>query len=239
MNQNLNIALLGYGKMGKMIEALAEEQHLVIDAVFDEYNPLKNDEKTRKMLKKTDVLIDFSVPSAVIENVKLAADMKKNLVIGTTGWYDQENVVRDMVISGGIGVIYGSNFSLGVNLFFRVSEYAARLFSAFQSYDPYIEEAHHKMKKDAPSGTALVIKKLISGNYPDKEIPVSSVRSGYIPGTHSVSFDSAVDSVRLEHTARSRVGFAEGAILAAKWLKDKTGFYEFPDVVDSILGSDK
>ncbi|MGD9487438.1 MAG: 4-hydroxy-tetrahydrodipicolinate reductase [Calditrichaceae bacterium] len=237
MKKNLNIALLGYGKMGKMIETLAEEQHIKIDAVFDEFNPLKNDKKTREMLQNTDVLIDFSVPSAVIENVKLAADMKKNLVIGTTGWLDREQVVRDLVKSGGIGVIYGSNFSLGVNLFFRVSEYAARLFSAFQNYDPYIEEAHHKMKKDAPSGTALVIKKLISKSYPGVDIPVSSVRSGYIPGTHSVNFDSIVDSVRLEHIARGRVGFAEGAILAAKWLKDKTGFYEFPDVLDSILGS--
>ncbi|MGH7456025.1 MAG: 4-hydroxy-tetrahydrodipicolinate reductase, partial [bacterium] len=128
--------------------------------------------------------------------------------------------------------VYGSNFSLGVNLFYQIVERAAQLFSAFDSYDPFIAESHHKFKQDAPSGTALVLQKLLAKAYGERPIPVTSVRAGYIPGTHAVSFDSAVDTIRLEHTARNREGFAEGAFLAAKWIAGRKGFYEFREMLN-------
>jgi 4-hydroxy-tetrahydrodipicolinate reductase len=156
-------------------------------------------------------------------------------VIGTTGWYSRLEEASKIGASSNIGVVYGSNFSLGVNLFYQIVERAAQLFSAFDSYDPFIEEAHHKFKKDAPSGTALVLQKTLAKIYGDRPVPVTSVRAGYIPGTHAVSFDSVVDTIRLEHTARSREGFAEGALLAAKWIAGRKGFYEFREVLEERL----
>ena len=189
----------------------------------------------RKLLDKVSVLVDFTTPSAVLRHVELVAAMKKNMVIGTTGWQDQLPEVERIVKKNGIGLLYGANFSLGVNLFYKISEFAARLFSTFKNYDPYIEESHHKMKKDAPSGTALVLKDLVQKYYADYNLPVSSTRAGYIPGSHSLNFDSAVDSVYIEHIARGRQGLVEGTMLAVKWIHQKKGIYAFNEVLDEIL----
>ena len=236
MNKHINIALLGYGKMGHMIESIAGQHDVKVITHFDENNLLEDTGENRKLLENVSVLVDFTIPSAVIKNIESAAAMKKNIVIGTTGWQDRLPEVEKTIKDSNIGVLHGSNFSLGVNLFYKVSEYAAQLFSTVKNYEAYIEESHHKMKKDAPSGTALVLKSLVQHNYPNQELPVSSTRAGYIPGSHSMNFDSAVDSIHIQHIARSRMGFAEGALLAVKWIHQKTGIYVFNEVLKEILG---
>lgn len=230
----MKIALIGYGKMGRLVEEVARRHNIETVARFDENYLFRSDDETRHLLAGVDALIDFSIPTAVLENIRQAAALSMNLVIGTTGWHDHLDEAKKIVESSGIGLVYGSNFSLGVNLFYQIVEHAAKLFSKFESYDPFLEEAHHKFKKDAPSGTALVLKKILAGNYDKREVPVTSVRAGHIPGTHAVSFDSAVDTIRLEHTARNREGFAEGAILAAKWIAGKKGFLEFREMLNFV-----
>jgi 4-hydroxy-tetrahydrodipicolinate reductase len=231
----MKIALLGYGKMGRLVEDVARHHNIETIAHYTRAHPLRADEETRRALTEVTALIDFSVPEAVLKNIRAAAELPVNLVIGTTGWHHQLDEARQIVEKSGIGLVYGSNFSLGVNLFYQIVERAAQLLSAFDSYDPFIEESHHKFKKDAPSGTALTLQKLLAKEYDERPVPVTSVRAGYIPGTHEVSFDSAVDTIRLEHTARSREGFAEGALLAAKWIAGRKGFYEFREVLEERL----
>lgn len=227
----MKIALLGYGKMGRMVEALAPRHKVEIVAHFNSAHPLRADDANRQTLAETEVLVDFSAPGAVLENIHAAAALSRNIVVGTTGWHDQLEEAKKLVAQAGTGLVHGSNFSLGVNLFYQVAEHAARLFSAFDGYDAFLEEAHHKFKKDAPSGTALVLQKLLTQALNERPVPVTSVRAGYVPGTHAVSFDSSHDTIRLEHTARNREGFAEGALLAAKWIAGRKGFYEFREVV--------
>jgi 4-hydroxy-tetrahydrodipicolinate reductase len=231
----MKLAVIGTGKMGRMIEFLAVPKGHEIVATYWDVRPLKPDAATRKRLKDVSALIDFSAAEAVPFNVQAAAELHIPLVEGTTGWQDRLPEVEAMVRQSGIGFVYASNFSIGVNLFYRVIEKAAAVFSSFDQYDPFIEESHHKFKKDAPSGTALEIQKLLQKNYPSRPIPVSSVRAGYIPGEHSVGFDSPVDTVRLVHTARGREGLAEGALLAASWISGRSGFFHFKDVLDQIL----
>jgi 4-hydroxy-tetrahydrodipicolinate reductase len=230
----MKIAIIGYGKMGRMIEEVALRHGLETAARFTKTQPLRADEETRKALHGVSVLLDFSVADAVLENIRTAGALSINLVVGTTGWHARLDEAKKVVEDGNIGLVYGSNFSLGVNLFYQIVEYAGKLFSAFDNYEPFIEESHHKFKKDAPSGTALVLQKLLAKEFGERPIPVTSVRAGYIPGVHAASFDSAVDTIRLEHTARSREGFAEGAILATKWIAGKKGFYEFREMLDSL-----
>ncbi len=227
----MKIALIGYGKMGRLMEEVARRRDMDVVARFTRAHPLRVDEPARQALHEVTTLIDFSAPDAVPENIRAAAALSLNMVIGTTGWHSRLEEARKIVESSNIGVVYGSNFSLGVNLFYQIVERAAQLLAAFESYDPFVEEAHHKFKKDAPSGTALVLQKILANELNERPIPVTSVRAGYIPGTHIVSFDSTVDTIRLEHTARNREGFAEGALLAAKWIAGRKGFYEFREML--------
>lgn len=230
----MRIALVGYGKMGKMIEQLAHSRSMEVAARFDIDDPLQNDRKTRERLEGVDTLIEFSTPEHVLENIEIGLALGKQLVIGTTGWHQHLKSIQIQVETAGTGLVYASNFSLGVNLFYEIASFAGRILSRFDAYDPYIEEAHHRFKKDAPSGTALVIKECIQEFY-SRDIPVTSVRAGYIPGTHSVNFDSRADSIQLSHTARNREGFAEGALLAAEWIVNRQGCYNFRDVLKTIL----
>ena len=224
----MKIALLGYGKMGRMIEEAASRSGIEIACVID---PVAG---SRGKLEDADVAVDFSEPGAVVENVKAVAADRISMVVGTTGWYDRIDEVRGIVEGSGIGFVYGSNFSVGVNLMFKITEYAAELFSRFPSYDPFIEEAHHKFKKDAPSGTAIFLKRIVDSHY-GSGTPTSSTRAGYIPGAHTVGFDSEADTLALTHTARNRAGFADGALLAARWIKGRKGFYEFSQTIDEQL----
>ena len=225
---NMKIALLGYGKMGRMVEEAAARHEIAVACVIDPANG------SRGQLSDTDVCIDFSEPGAVIDNLKLVAAARRAMVVGTTGWYDRMDEARRLVTESGIGFVYGSNFSVGVNLMFRVARYAARLFSRFPSHDPFIEEAHHKFKKDAPSGTAIFLRREVEAEY-GREVPTSSTRAGFMPGTHRLGFDSEADTLAITHTARSRAGFAEGAVVAALWIAGRTGFYDFSEIIDQQL----
>jgi 4-hydroxy-tetrahydrodipicolinate reductase len=219
----MKIALLGYGKMGRMIEAAAARHALDVVCIIDPIAGGRGD------LADADVGIDFTQPDAVIDNIKRCAEAKKPVVIGTTGWYDKMGEVRAIVEASDIGLIYGSNFSIGVNLMFKLVQRAAELFKGFEMYDAFLEEAHHKFKLDAPSGTAYSLKKIVEGEL-GRAVPTASTRAGYIPGTHTVGFDSEVDTLTITHTARSRAGFAEGAIVAATWIAARKGFYEFSQI---------
>lgn len=226
----MKLALLGYGKMGRMLEEAAAREGIDLVAILD---PVSG---SRGSLADADVCVDFTEPSAVIENIKAASAARVSMVVGTTGWYDRLEEARRLVEAGGIGFVYGSNFSVGVNLMFKITQYAAELFSRFPSHDPFIEEAHHKFKKDAPSGTAVVLKRIVEAHY-NREVPTSSTRAGYIPGKHVVGFDSEADTLTVAHTARSRAGFVEGALLAAHWIADRKGFYEFSEIIEERLRS--
>ena len=217
--------------MGRMVEEAAARVGAQVVCVID---PVAG---SRGKLEEAEVAVDFSEPSAVVDNVRAVAEARISMVVGTTGWYDRVDEVRGIVDRGGIGFVYGSNFSVGVNLMFKIAEYAAELFSRFPSYDPFIEEAHHKFKKDAPSGTAIFLKRIIDSHYA-AETPTSSTRAGYIPGIHTVGFDSEADTLALTHTARNRAGFADGAMLAARWIKDRKGFYEFSQTIEQVLSAE-
>ena len=226
----MKLALFGYGKMGRMVEQAAMREGIDIVCVID---PVAG---SRGKLSDADVCADFTEPSVVIDNIKAAAAARVSMVVGTTGWYDRLEEAKLLVKESGIGFVYGSNFSVGVNLMFKITGHAAELFSHFPSHDPFIEEAHHKFKKDAPSGTALSLKRIAEAKY-GREIPTSSTRAGYFPGKHIVGFDSEADTLEIIHTARSRAGFAEGALLAARWIAGRKGFYEFSEIIEERLRS--
>jgi len=232
----INLALLGYGKMGKMLAQLAPQRGFEVRLTMDiDVNP-GGAGITAANLRGIDICIEFTEPKAVLDNVRRVAENGCNLVVGTTGWHNRLDDVRKIVESNGIGMIYAANFSIGVNLFYRLARQAAEMFAAFPIYDPYLTEAHHKFKKDAPSGTALEIKRQVQPAFKDREVPVSSTRAGYIPGVHELGFDSEADTVILRHTARSRQGFAEGALYAARWVAGKKGLFNFADVLEKGTG---
>lgn len=230
----MKLALVGHGKMGTLVEELAMAGGHEIAGRFTGARPLAADEETRRRLGRDTVLVDFSVPEAVIGTVRAAAALGLNLVIGTTGWHDRLDEARQVVEAAGTGLVYAANFSLGSHLFFQLAEHAARLFASYDEYDPFVLEAHHRFKKDSPSGTALELQRRLAERYGERDVPVTSLRAGHIPGTHQVGFDSVADSIRLEHTARSRHGFAAGALLAARWIGGRRGFHPFRAVLDDV-----
>jgi 4-hydroxy-tetrahydrodipicolinate reductase len=228
----LSLALLGYGKMGKAIAQLASQRGLCVRLILTSEPNHDGAGITRENFQGIDVCVDFSTPGVVVDNLRRVAALGCNLVVGTTGWHDKLEEVRQVVESSGVGVVYGANFSIGVQLFYRTARAAAQAFSRFPHYEPYITETHHRFKKDAPSGTALELKKQVQPDLPDQEISIASVREGYVPGTHELGFDSEADTVILRHTARSRQGFAEGALYAARWVVGKKGLFTFGDTLN-------
>ncbi len=243
----MNIALLGYGKMGREIEAaaLAAGHHIV--ATFDIDRPATPDALRNS---GANVAIDFSQPNAVEGNVELCAKAGVPIVIGTTGWDNALEKVRRMVDDAGTGCVIGSNFSVGVNLFLQIVREASRMISD-AGYDAYIVEAHHRGKKDFPSGTALRISEAVLSGMKSKtkiatELPrgeaispdtllISSIRAGAITGMHTVGFDSEEDSIELTHQAKNRRGFALGAVHAAEWIVGRSGLYRFEENIKQIL----
>ena len=230
----MKIALIGYGAMGKLIETLAENKNHEIAVVIDESDARLSAGELAEKLKGIDAAIDFSIAAAVNRNVEacLLADIP--LVEGTTGWNVQKDSIKNLVEKYNGAFVFGANFSIGVNLFYRITDFAAELVGKFDDYEAFIEEQHHSRKKDAPSGTALKLKDIIAKHIAE-DFSVSSTRAGAIPGTHRVGFDGAADQILLEHTARIKEGFASGAILAAEWVLGKRGFWEFTDVMDDVL----
>ncbi len=233
----MRIALIGHGAMGKLIERLAMEKGHEIAVVIDDSDAgLSVDELIAK-ITAADVAIDFTTAEAVPRIVEACVAAGLPLVEGTTGWNASRDEIEKIVREGNGSFVFGANFSIGVNLFYRIVAHAAELIAKFPEYEAFIEEQHHSRKKDAPSGTALKLKDIVA-EHVKSAFSVSSIRAGNIPGTHRVGFDGPADQITLTHTARSREGFAIGAIMAAEWIIGKIGFYEFGDVMDEILQSD-
>ena len=231
----MRLALLGHGAMGQLVERLAREAGDEVATVLGSREAAFSAEELAEILGGHDAAIDFSVAEAVPRHAEACALARVPLVEGTTGWQAQLEDVRKTVGREGGALIHGANFSVGVNLFYRVVARAAELFRGFD-YAPFVEEAHHSRKRDAPSGTALALRDRLAPHFAG-DISVASTRAGHIPGTHRVGFDSAADTVTLTHAARSREGFAAGALVAARWIQGKTGVYEFSETLEEILKS--
>ena len=248
----MNIAIIGYGKMGREIERIALQRGIKVVSIIDrEAKEANFREITAESVRNADVCIDFTHPDSAIKNIEKLSKLKKNIVVGTTGWYGNMGRARAIVKKAGNGLIWSGNFSIGVNLFFRMVEDAARIIDNVEDYDIFIHEFHHSQKADSPSGTALMLGKLITDNVSRKkkivteelkrrirpdELHISSTRGGSIPGTHIVGLDSAADTIELKHTARNRQGFALGAVMAAQWISKKKGFYGIDDMMESVIG---
>jgi 4-hydroxy-tetrahydrodipicolinate reductase len=223
------LLLVGHGRMGRLVESLAPSYDARIAGVIDEHSG--PDAITIGDFGAVDAAIDFSVPDAVPVNLPQLAARGINVVIGTTGWHAHEPALRDVAARAGIGVLAAANFSLGMNLFELVVEEAARRFAPHADFGAWIHEAHHALKKDVPSGTALALKRAMERAGYARPIDVSSTRAGSIPGTHTVGFDAPSDTIELRHTVRDRAVFARGALIAARWLIGRRGWYSFKDVL--------
>jgi len=232
----MKIALLGYGKMGQVIERIALERGHEIVLKKDEFN-------TYDGLATADVAIDFSVPMAAVDNISACFHNNVPVVSGTTGWLDRYDEMIALCKEKNGGFISSSNFSLGVNLFFGLNEYLAKMMANIDGYNVTMEEIHHIHKLDAPSGTAISLAQGViqnSNTYNNwtlenataNEIHIEAVRTGEVPGTHTVTYDSGIDSIEIKHTAHNREGFALGAVIAAEWLAGKQGIYSMRDVLN-------
>lgn len=242
----MKIALLGYGKMGQIIERFALERgHDVVLKVGIE----NLEDFTLENLSKADVAIDFSAPDAAVPNIYKCFEAKVPVVVGTTGWYGELQKVKDDCLASNNTLLYGSNFSIGVNIFFHLNKILARLMNNYPDYDVQVEEIHHTQKLDSPSGTAMTIAEDIieetthkiewvnevagnplSDKLKDEQLLIKSLRIENVPGTHTVVYGSEIDDIEIKHTAHSRAGFALGAVVAAEWLHNKKGFYSIADI---------
>lgn len=233
----MKIALVGYGKMGKIIDEIATQRNHEIVARLNESPNSEN-------LNNADVVIEFSNPEVAFNNIKTCLENKIPVICGTTGWLDQKPEIEKIAAENNTSFLYGSNFSLGVNLFFALNEKLADLMKNFPDYNIQLEEIHHIHKKDAPSGTAISLAEGIIKNdnrfegwkldeTRDKELGIFAIREDEVPGTHSVFYKSSVDEIEIKHTAYSRNGFALGAVIAAEWIQGKTGNFSMKDVLFS------
>jgi 4-hydroxy-tetrahydrodipicolinate reductase len=249
----MRIALVGYGKMGRMIETVARTQHCEIGAIIDPVAPdqeITSRSVNAESLVGCDVVIVFTHPSVVCDHIVLYAKLGIPAVIGTTGWYDQIDQVRQAIEGTDCAIIYSGNYSLGVALFMQVVKEAARLFAKSGLYDPFLTEMHHSQKADSPSGTATMLAQRVLEAFPTKThieaetqhqkreesaLHLASVRGGWVPGTHTVYFDSPQDTIELTHRARSREGFAVGAVRSAFWIADgRKGFFTLDDMLEDV-----
>jgi len=222
----MTIAIVGYGKMGRMIEALAVQRGIKVGPKLDIHDPVD-----AESLRGADVAIEFSTPTAVVNNIEKIAAAGVNLVVGTTGWTNRLEHVRALVERHNIGLVWSPNYSVGVNAFFRIVRDAAQLLASEPEYEAWAWEIHHSAKKDAPSGTLLkLVEEMKSAGY-DRPVDTAANRAGVIAGTHEIGFDSAADTITLRHSARSREGFASGALRAAEWIANRKGFHEFADIL--------
>ncbi len=242
----MRIALLGYGKMGQIIERFATDRgHEIVLKIGIE----NLEEFTVDNLKKADVAIDFSAPAAAVDNIYKCFEAKLPVVVGTTGWYGELQKIKNDCEASNNTLLYGSNFSIGVNIFFHLNKVLAKLMNNYPAYDVQVEEIHHTQKLDAPSGTAMtiaegIIEQLdsksewvnelegtpIADKLKNDQLLIESLRIENVPGTHTVVYSSEVDDIEIKHTAHSRAGFALGAVVAAEWLQSKRGFYSIADI---------
>ena len=236
----MNIALIGYGKMGKAIEEIAlQNGHEIVLKISIE----NTDDMTAENLKKADVAIEFTGPESAANNLKEIFNAGVPVVCGSTGWLEQMEEIRNICLDKEGALVYASNFSIGVNLFFELNSYLARLMNAYEIYNPKMEEIHHTQKKDAPSGTAITLAEQILENIPRKklwvnhrsnkeeELEIISERIDPAPGTHKIKYTSPIDDIEIIHTAHNRMGFAGGAVKAAEFLIGKKGIFTMKDVL--------
>jgi 4-hydroxy-tetrahydrodipicolinate reductase len=227
----MKLLLVGHGKMGRMVESLAPEYGCEIAGVLDPASAAHGGGPDSARWDGVEVAIDFSTPDSVATNVPTLARRGIALVVGTTGWGQHEATLRQAIADTGAGIVVAPNFSTGVVLFEAIVGNAARLFAPQQDFGAFVHEAHHAAKKDAPSGTGLLLKKAMEQAGFSRAIDVSSTRAGFIPGTHTVGFDGPAETITLSHTARDRTAFARGALAAAKWIRGKRGWYTMRDVL--------
>jgi len=237
----MKIALIGYGKMGKMIEDIALKRGHEISFRIDIDNQVDFEKLSPQ---NTDVAIEFTTPHTAYDNVMKCLSKNVNVVCGSTGWADKLDEVKQYSISNGLGFLWASNFSIGVNIFFKVNQYLAALMNKTTGYEPEITEIHHIHKKDAPSGTAITLAEGLLENYTSKKewklnpghgdniLTIKAERTGEVPGTHIIKYDSEVDFIELTHCAKNRKGFAMGAVVAAEFLKGKSGIYNMTDAIN-------
>lgn len=239
----MKIALSGYGKMGKEIEKIALERGHEIVLTFNDPDDWIGKEEE---LADADVAIEFSMPNSVVSNIFKCFDANTPVVVGTTGWFGQLEHVREVCWKNNKSLLYASNFSVGVNLFFEMNKTLAKLMNDHEEYHVSVEETHHTAKLDAPSGTAIslandIIDRLDAKNVwvnqesnKDYELEIFSHRIEDVPGTHVVKYESDIDDIEIKHTAKSRIGFAKGAVLAAEWLANKKGVYTMRDLIKDV-----
>lgn len=230
----MNLAIVGYGKMGRLIEQLSPEYGCEVKLRLDVDNNSKFEGMTKENFRGIDAAVEFSTPATAPENIERLAQIGVNTVVGTTGWFGEVERVRSAVERGGTGLVWSPNFSVGVSLFNEIVAQAARLFAHQPEYGAWAWEIHHATKKDAFSGTLLALVEKIKQNGYEKRVDTSSSRAGAHPGTHEVGFDSSADTITIRHTARSREGFARGALRAARWIVGKTGFFDFSEIVNEL-----
>ena len=250
----MNIALLGYGKMGKIIEKIATDRKHNIVLKIDHDN---QHELTAENLKKADAIIEFTTPASVLSNIQLCFDAGVPVVVGTTGWYEHLAQVKQNCVESGSTLLYASNFSVGVNIFFHINRKLAKLMNNYPYYDVQVEEIHHTQKLDSPSGTAITIAEGIIENVDRKkewvnvltaegndaddsslrnnQVLIESFRIDSVPGTHTVIYDSEVDTIEFKHTAHNRNGFALGAVLAAEWVHNNKGFFSVEEMFNFAI----
>ena len=244
----MKIALSGYGKMGKIIEKIALDRKHEIVLIIDQHN---REEIIDEDLQQADVVIEFSTPESALENIQQCIGAGVPIVVGTTGWYDHIAEIKEEIYRTDGSLLYASNFSVGVNVFFHMNKILAKLMNNYPYYEVQVEEIHHTQKLDAPSGTAITIAEgiidsldakqewknvltdgssMVDDTVKNNQLLIESLRIENVPGTHTVLYDSEVDSIEFKHTAHNRNGFALGAVLAAEWLHGKTGFYTAQDM---------
>jgi 4-hydroxy-tetrahydrodipicolinate reductase len=227
----MRLLLVGNGRMGRLIESLAAGYGGEVAGVLDRASNPRGAGVTAERCHGVDVAIDFSTAEATLDSVPRLAAHGVSLVIGTTGWLAREAELRDAVTKAGIGAVVAANFSLGANVLEALAESAGRLLAGADGYGAFIHEAHHSAKKDAPSGTALTLRKAVErGGFP-RPVDVSSTRAGFIPGTHTIGFDAQAETLELRHTVRDRATFAHGALAAARWLQGRKGWFTMRDVL--------
>lgn len=224
---NTRLLLVGHGRMGRLVESLAHDSGFVLAGAIDSHNA-----ESDAAWPDADVAIDFSTAAAVPGTIARLASRHVPVVIGTTGWQRDEHTVRETATRAGLGVVAAPNFAIGVNIFLAVAERLGVLMASQPSFGAWIHELHHAAKKDAPSGTALALQARVRHGGYAGELPIASVRAGEIPGTHTLGFDSASETITLTHQARDRAAFARGALLAARWVLGKQGWFTMADVLD-------
>jgi 4-hydroxy-tetrahydrodipicolinate reductase len=230
----MNLAIVGYGKMGRLIDQLAPEYGFDVKLRLDVNNNARFEGLTEENFRGIDAAVDFSTPASAPGNIERLAGIGVNTVIGTTGWFGEIERARAAVQKAGTGLVWSPNFSVGVSVFMQLVSDAARMMARQPEYGAWAWEIHHATKKDAPSGTLLALVERMKREGFEKPIDTSSSRAGAHPGTHEIGFDSAADSITLRHTARSREGFARGALRAARWVAGKKGFFDFREIVNEL-----